>query len=428
MSSNWRLTGNGRSFGMTTLDEIDAMLATAAASYFGRRLPADALEAAQRTRAQQAALASDENLPLEIRLQAAFQPFNRAARPWRYLQLFVARWPPFRDPAVAARVLVEQWSDFDDIPHTLFVDLVFPHLSPEALTSAMNAEARKFLDDIPDPFVAWSGQDEEAAPGLSWATDPTTAEGFARGRVIENPRPVVYQARIAKADVAFACADQSERAVILRRPPAKRKATTLEFDQTLVKRKRGRPTNAELVRDSAYAEYLRRIKIGSPPPGGWPLVQTELSKRVPKVRDVGRPYDVDLSAPFEQQFRVKFVERFIANAAWLLKFAKDRYRKELGVRNYVPAHDTDKMLEQILSRLLPEFLRLAETLSDRFDQRFLDQVAALKRMVGDEDDKLYLRDDRANLKRKIIVRARNLDQIILNRKRITKVRKPFKKR
>ena len=119
------------SFGMTMLDEIEAKLAAAASGYFGMALPADAVEVGQRIRAEQESFANDESLPLEERLQAAFRAFNRAARPWRYLQLFVqglaAR---FRDPAVAARVLVEQWSDFDAIPHALFVDLVFPHLSP----------------------------------------------------------------------------------------------------------------------------------------------------------------------------------------------------------------------------------------------------------------------------------------------------------
>jgi hypothetical protein len=181
-------------FGMTILDEIEAKLAVAASSHFGRAFPADAVEVGQRLRAEQDALANDESTPLEERLQAAFRAFNRAARPWRYLQLFVSGWPTFRDPAVAARVLVEQWSDFQDIPHALFVDLVFPHLSPEALRSAMNAEARMFLDDLPDPFLAWRGQDEGMPPGLSWATDPGTAEVFARGhRGMENPRPAVYR-------------------------------------------------------------------------------------------------------------------------------------------------------------------------------------------------------------------------------------------
>jgi hypothetical protein len=44
------------------------------------------------------------------------------------------------------------------------------------------------------------------------------AEGFARGhRSILNPRPAVYKARIAKADVAFARVDREEHEVTLRR-------------------------------------------------------------------------------------------------------------------------------------------------------------------------------------------------------------------
>jgi hypothetical protein len=380
-------------FDMMTLDEIEAKLA--ATSRFSMALPADVIAAGQRIRAEHDARANDENLPLEERLQAAFRPFNRAARPWRYLQLFVAGWPPFHDPAVAARVLVEQWSDFDAIPHELFVDLVFPQLS-SALKVAMNAGARTLLDDLPDPFLAWRGQDEGAPLGLSWATDPVTAESFARGnRVTENPRPVVHRARIAKADVAFACVDHSVRAVILRRPPAEWETTTsLGFGLRLVKLKRGRPSTAELDRRNAYAEYLQRIKTGSPPPGGWPLVQTELSKRVPEKRDVGRPHDVDPSAPYEQQFERKLVERFIGNAAWLLRIEKDNYRRRAQVGRYVPARECDKFLEEILAQLLPEFLRLGSKFGDRFGEKFLDQVEFLKRMVGGEDDSLNLRDDR----------------------------------
>ena len=431
---------------MTILDEIEAKLAAAASSHFGMALPADAVEVGQRLRVEQDALANEEDLPLEDRLQAAFRALNRTARPWRYLQLFVSGWLPFRDPAVAARVLVEQWSDFDAIPVELFVDLVFPHLSPETLMGAMNAEARKFLDHLPDPFLACRGQDEGMPSGLSWATDPATAECFARGhRGMENPRPAAYQARIVKGDVAFVCIDGRERAIILRRPPVELSTAPARFDARIVMRKRGRPSKAELERDRAYAEYLQRIKTCSPPPGGWPLVQPEPSARVPKKRDVGRPYDVDPRAPFELQFGKKLVERFISNAAWLLRFEKDRYRSKAGDRKYVLAHDTDKLLEKIIAQLLPEVLRLESEFRKEAEQRFLDprfpdkrfldkrflqrirdQVETLQRMVGDENDQLYGRDDRRNLKQRIMIRERNLDQKILDRKRVTNGRKRLK--
>jgi hypothetical protein len=269
---------------MTTLDEIEAKLAAAVSRYLGKPLPPDLAEAGQRARAEQDARANDEKLSLEERLQAAFRPFNRAARPWRYLQLFVADWPLFHDPAVAARVLVEQWSDFDAIPHAPFVDLVFPRLSHEALTAAMNAEARKFLDDLPDPFPAYRGQDEGAPLGLSWATERAAVEAFAHGHsVMENPRPTIYCARIAKADVAFVCADRNDqqvfldRDVILRRPPTVWKITP-EIEPTIVKRKRGRPSKRELARQEAYAGYLRRLKAGPRPEEGV-LIQQERPKR-----------------------------------------------------------------------------------------------------------------------------------------------------
>jgi hypothetical protein len=194
--------------------------------------------------------------------------------------------------------------------------------------------------------------------------------------------------------------------------------------------KRGRPSKADAEREAAYAEYLERIITGSPPPGGWPLVETDRSVRVPEARKVGRPADVDprARAPFEQQYEKNFVERFIGHAAWVLRFEKKRYRRQEGAGKYVPADKCDKMLERILSQLPPEFLRLASKFANKLDKRFLDQVEALKRMVGTEDDRLYLRDDdRRKLKERIVIRERNLGQRISGGKRLMKRRTLLKK-
>ena len=99
----------------------------------------------------------------------------------------------------------------------------------------------------------------------------------------------------------------------------------------------------------------------------------------------------------------------------MLRLEKDRYRSKAGDRKYVPAHDTDKLLEKIIAQLLPEFLRLESEFRKEAEQQFLDprfpdkqfldkqflerirdQVETLQRMVGDEDDSLVLRhrDDR----------------------------------
>jgi hypothetical protein len=202
---------------VTTLDEIEAALFAAVSSDFGGALPPELVERKRRWRAEQDALADDESLPLEHRIEAAFR-CNSDQRPLQYLRLFKKGWGPFRDPAVAARVLVEKWSGFDAIRHDWFVELVLPHLSREVLMGAMRAEARAFLDDLPDPFLAWRGQDAGKRLGLSWTVDRATAYTFARGhRSILNLRPAVYNARIAKADVAFACVERDEHEVTLRR-------------------------------------------------------------------------------------------------------------------------------------------------------------------------------------------------------------------
>jgi hypothetical protein len=396
---------------MMTLDEIEAKLAATASSYFGMPLPADAVEMRQRIRAEHDARANDESLPSEERLQAAFLPFDRASRPWRYLQLFVAGWPPFRDPVVAARVLVEQWNDFDAIPHALFVDLVFPHLSPEALTGAMNAKARMFFDELSDPFNAWRGQDEEAPLGLSWATDPATAKFFARGHGMENPRLVVYQACIAKADIAFVCADPSEeanleRGVVLRGPSAQwNTATPLGFGPSLGRRKRGRPSKAELERDAAYADYKTRLTTSWLQPRDWPLAQQESSGRVP----IGRPYDVDTSAPFEKQFEEKPVERFVKSAALLLRLAKDGYRKQSGEK-YVRSDVTNDLLEKILPEVRAELRRIGSSFDEQSRAKFFGALDNLDKRLRDKAERL-------SLKQTILDREKNLGQAFRDRKR-----------
>ena len=308
---------------------------------------------------------------------------------------------------------------------------------------AMSGEARAFLDDLPDPFLAWRGQDGGKPPGLSWATDPATAEVFARGnRGMENRLPTVYSTRVAKADVAFACADHSERGVTLRRPPAGWKTTTtttLGFDPTIVKRKRGRPSKAELDRakakldrDTAYAEYLERITTGCRRPeiGRW---SNGIVGAVPKSEMWGDLMTWTLALHLTSNLRRSSSSASLAMRRGCSEFEKDRYRMRPNAGRYVPARECDELLEKILAQLLPEFLRLGSNLGDRFGKKFLDQVEALKQMVNDEDDSVCLWDDRSDddrwkFKQQIMTRERNLDQIILDRKRIMKEHKTPKNR
>jgi hypothetical protein len=207
---------------VTTLEDIEEALCATMSSDIDMLLPAEMVESRRRWRAKQDALAGDDSLPLEDRTKAAFR-WNSDQRPLQYLRLFKKGWGPFRDPAVAARVLVENWSGFDAIRHDWFVELVFPHLSREVLIGAMSAEARAFLDGLPDPCLVWRGQDAGQPLGLSWTTDRTAAEGFARGhRGILNRLPAVYQARVSRADIAFVCIDRAESEITLLRQPSRK--------------------------------------------------------------------------------------------------------------------------------------------------------------------------------------------------------------
>jgi hypothetical protein len=165
---------------MTTLEDIEGTLSATMSRDFYMVAPAEMVELRQRWRVEQDALGDDDGLPLEERIEAAFRWCNSDQRPLQYLRLFKTGWGPFRDPAVAARVLVAKWSGFDAIRHDWFVELVWPHLSREVLIGATSAKAREFFDSLPDPFLAWRGQDARKPLGISWTTDRATAGTFAR--------------------------------------------------------------------------------------------------------------------------------------------------------------------------------------------------------------------------------------------------------
>ena len=139
-----------------------------------------------------------------------------AQRPQTFVELWVDGF--FRsDPDFLAKALVEEWSGFDSIPHGDFAEILFALRQLEVdLRAAPSDEDRAFFDALPDPVTIYRGQDASAAPGLSWTTDREVATKLAgpmRSRHLRNP--VILEAKITKADIAFVCNDRQKAELVL---------------------------------------------------------------------------------------------------------------------------------------------------------------------------------------------------------------------
>ena len=84
----------------------------------------------------------------------------------------------------------------------------------------MGPEARRFYESLPPIVTLYRGADRSIRKGLSWTLDLETAKGFAQGhRMLFNPHPTIFTARVRKSSVAFVCVDRQESECVLFRPP-----------------------------------------------------------------------------------------------------------------------------------------------------------------------------------------------------------------
>jgi len=82
--------------------------------------------------------------------------------------------------------------------------------------------SKELYKGLPAKFTIYRGQDADSPIGLSWTTDKTVAEGFARGhRFMNNHNPVVLSKTVRKSSVAFVSQSRSESEVILFRIPSR---------------------------------------------------------------------------------------------------------------------------------------------------------------------------------------------------------------
>ena len=94
-------------------------------------------------------------------------------------------------------------------------------------------EQRAFFDALPAQINVFRGCSGPRVRAVSWTTDRTVAEGFARGhRTLGVPEPVVASAIIPKQYIFFVTNDRNEKEVVLnprrlRRPMIEPYASTL---------------------------------------------------------------------------------------------------------------------------------------------------------------------------------------------------------
>lgn len=104
-------------------------------------------------------------------------------------------------------VIEEEWSGFDLIDHDGFAD-VFQYFMEWRAPRATGIE-----------LTVYRGQNARSPFGLSWTTDESIAEGFARGhRGIMNQQPIVIRGLVKSEHIALEESRRGEAEVIVFSP------------------------------------------------------------------------------------------------------------------------------------------------------------------------------------------------------------------
>ncbi len=112
----------------------------------------------------------------------------------------------------------EHWSGTDDTYEyggTILYELENLN-SSEYFWSYLDKSEKTWMLAVDQCFTVYRGCDEGRIDGISWTTDRSVAEGFARGhRWIRNPNPVVVSATCHQDDVLMALNDREEFEIIV---------------------------------------------------------------------------------------------------------------------------------------------------------------------------------------------------------------------
>lgn len=105
-------------------------------------------------------------------------------------------------------IIRQEWPGFDRINHE-FYEQIFTKFRPY-----WNASPAELA--LTDEVEIWRGQNRQNQQlGLSWATDRSIAERFARGLRFKNSEPVLYRTKTKSTDIALAIDDRGEAEVVL---------------------------------------------------------------------------------------------------------------------------------------------------------------------------------------------------------------------
>ncbi|MGJ0534285.1 hypothetical protein [Methylocystis sp.] len=149
--------------------------------------------------------------------------FSSKARPEEFLIL-----EPHMRLNFFWRALAAEWSGFDRIPHLLFEDVLCRRRQCWRADHLGSNDAAAY-NNLPQELNIFRGQ-SSGPIGLSWTTDFTVAEGFARGhRGIRLANPVVVAATAHKDDVALVQTERGENEIVLFSAKCARRPTTLNL-------------------------------------------------------------------------------------------------------------------------------------------------------------------------------------------------------
>lgn len=134
------------------------------------------------------------------------------------------------DPTLYWKIVGRVWTDSENI-HEHF-DAWHELWSREmpGRELAMNDEERAALAALPDEFPIWRGvTHRDAVPGLSWTTDRSRAEWFARRfSSMEGKKPILASGRVRKADVLAHFLGRAEDEIVVL-PERVQQVTTQTF-------------------------------------------------------------------------------------------------------------------------------------------------------------------------------------------------------
>lgn len=128
-------------------------------------------------------------------------------RPWHVLEF--AKSLDNSEGSIFWRIVTEEWSGFDLIPHAEF-EKQFTRFSSTAPGIGGS-----------EPLRLFRGQDAADPVGLSWTSSHAVAKTFAQGhRGILNKEPVLLKFVAHASEVAFKCDDRDEYEYVLLSRPA----------------------------------------------------------------------------------------------------------------------------------------------------------------------------------------------------------------